>query len=305
MPLPGFDDLLARTDSRSAPVRIVAAGGADATVLSAMQAARARGWIEPIVCGADDAIRAVAADAGLSLEGIHIVDGDDAAASSVAEIRAGRADMLLKGLVSTPQLMRAILHEEWGLRTGATICQVVLMDLPDRGRRFLLADTGVCIAPTIEQKIEIMNSAVAVAHRLGCPQPRVALMAATESRTEAMPETMDAAEITRRHGADDEASSWCELPDCFVQGPLSFDLAFDDSAATRKRVGGPVVGVADVLLFPNLVSANLTVKAIMYTAHCRFGGILCGVACPVVFMSRSDSAETRLRSMALAIAMLD
>jgi phosphotransacetylase len=86
-----------------------------------------------------------------------------------------------------------------------------------------------------------------------------------------------------------------------VQGPLSFDLAYTPEAADKKGLPGPVVGAADVLLFPDLVSANLTVKAIMYTADCRFGGILCGAACPVVFMSRADTTSTRLNSLALAL----
>jgi phosphotransacetylase len=109
-----------------------------------------------------------------------------------------------------------------------------------------------------------------------------------------MPETLDAAELQRRSQAR-------ELPGCTVQGPLSFDLAYAADAAAKKQVVGPVTGAADVLLFPNLVSANLTVKAIMYTADCRYGGMLCGAACPVVFMSRADSTATRLNSLALAI----
>ena len=223
---------------------------------------------------------------------------------AVAEVLSGRAHLLMKGQVATPDLMRAVLDEDGGLRTGKTICQVVLMELPDRDRTFLLADTGICIEPSITQRVEIMNSAIHVAHRLSCEQPNVALMAATEKQTELMPDTLDSAEVIRSMVDTEEAPGWCELPDCQIQGPLSFDLAFDDSAGTRKRIGGPVVGRADCLIFPSLLSANLTVKAIMYTANCRFGGVLCGTSCPVVFMSRSDTTETRLRSIAMALAML-
>src|SRR5205085_1844160 len=131
---------------------------------------------------------------------------------------------------------------------------------------------------------------------LGADEPRVALLAATESVTAKMPDTLDAAELMQR-GAQGE------FPGCVVEGPLSFDLAYAADAADRKGVTGRVMGAADILLFPDLLSANLTVKAIMYTADCRFGGVLCGAACPVVFMSRADTTATRLHSLALALTL--
>jgi phosphotransacetylase len=202
--------------------------------------------------------------------------------------------MLMKGQIATPQLLRALLDPTAGLRTGRVICQVVLMEIAPADRRFLLADTGICIQPTLEQRIDILRSAVHVASALGADVPRVGVLAASEAIVEAMPETQNAAELQRRNQAG-------EFPDCVVQGPLSFDLAYAADAADKKRIGGPVVGAADILLFPNLLSANLVVKAIMYTADCRFGGILCGAACPVVFMSRADATATRLNSLALAL----
>jgi phosphotransacetylase len=123
-------------------------------------------------------------------------------------------------------------------------------------------------------------------------------MAATEKVTEAMPDTLDAVELTRRGAGGDFAG-------CAVQGPLSFDLAYAADAGEKKKLQGGVVGAADAMLFPDLLSANLTVKAIMYTADCRFGGVLCGTAAPVVFMSRADTAATRLNSLALALRTLD
>ena len=122
-------------------------------------------------------------------------------------------------------------------------------------------------------------------------------MAATEKASEAMPDTLDAAELARRKAAGD-------FPGCLVQGPLSFDLAYAADAGEKKRIAGSVVGAADAMLFPDLLSANLTVKAIMYTADCRFGGVFCGTACPVVFMSRADTTATRLNSLALTLRML-
>ena len=175
------------------------------------------------------------------------------------------------------------------------------MDIPRDSRRFILSDTGITPQPTLEQKSDILRSMVEVAIALkeggSIDLPRLAVMSATEKPTESMPDTLEAAELARRNQEN-------ESKDCIVQGPLSFDLAYATDAAEKKRIEGSVVGAADGMLFPNLLSANLTVKAIMYTADCRFGGVLCGAACPVVFMSRADSTETRLNSLALTLRML-
>jgi phosphate butyryltransferase len=296
VPLPDVAELFRRADAARQRIPVAVVGAADPTVLAALRQACDRGWVAPILAGPEAEVRAVATGHGLSLDGMHLLDAAEPAPAAVAEVKAGRARSLMKGQVSTPTLLRAMLDPEQGLRTGRVICQVVLLELPRAGRCFLLADTGVTIRPTLAQTEDILQSAVELAHRLGVPGPRVALLAATESVTETMPETLDAAELTRRGSAG-------EIAGCVVQGPLSFDLAYAADAADRKRIGGPVVGAADVLLFPSLESANLTVKAIMYTADCRFGGILCGAACPVVFMSRADSTETRLRSLALAAVL--
>lgn len=294
MPLAGFDRLCQQADARAERVPVAVAGGADRTVLEAVRQATDRGWIVPLLCGRGADIEAVAADHGIALDGLGIVDTPEPAATAVAQVHGGAARALMKGQVSSPALLRAILDATSGLRTGRVICQVVLMEAIRDDRRFLLADTGICVEPSLEQKLDILQSAVGVAQRLGASEPRVAILAASESVTASMPETLDAQELQRRNQAG-------ELPGCTVQGPLSFDLAYATDAAQKKHIAGPVSGAADVLLFPNLVSANLTVKAIMYTADCRFGGMLCGAACPVVFMSRADTTATRLNSLALAL----
>jgi len=294
MSLAGFDQLYQQADARAERVPVAVVGGADRTVLEAVRLAADRGWITPLVFGRAADIERIAGNHGIALDGLRIVDTLEPAATAVAQVRSGQAGMLMKGQVSTPALMRAVLDVDSRLRTSRVICQVVLMEILRDDRRFVLADTGICIQPSLEQKLDILRSAVDVAQRLGVAQPRVAALAASESVTESMPETLDAVELQRRSQA-------CELLGCTVQGPLSFDLAYAVDAAEKKQVAGPVTGAADVLLFPNLVSANLTVKAIMYTADCRYGGMLCGAACPVVFMSRADSTATRLNSLALAI----
>jgi len=297
MPLVSFEALFQAADSRRPMTPVAAAGGADVTVLQALRIACDRGWVAPQVVGVEAEVRRVARDGGVALDGFTLVDAVEAAGGAVALVRKGQARLLMKGQISTPALLKAMLDPATGLRTDRVICQVVLMELLPSDRRFLLADTGICIQPTLAQKSNVLHSAVGLAHALGAPCPRVAILAATETITPSMPETQEAAELERRQRVG-------ELSGCVVRGPLSFDLAFDVEAAVKKQRHDPAFGIADVLLFPNLVAANLTVKAMMYVAACRFGGVLCGAACPVVFMSRSDTTATRLNSLALALGGL-
>lgn len=294
--LMSFEQLIQRADEHPRGVPVVCAGGADATVIEALVIARQRGWVQPVLAGQREEIMAVARQCGADSGQFRVLDTEDPATAAVAACRSGRAAVLIKGSVATPELMRPLLCSETGLRTGRTICQVVLMEVPRQ--RFLLADTGITIDPTLEQKADIIRSVIDTARRLGVPRPRIALLAATETTTAAMPDTLEAAELARRAAAG-------AFPDSEVAGPLSFDLACAPEVGRRKAIAGAVVGAADAMVFPNLVAANLTVKAIMYTASCRFGGVLCGTACPIAFMSRADDAATRLNSLALALRLLE
>lgn len=297
MPLCGFDELYREADRAAPRIPVVAAGGADGTVLEALRAACDRGWVTPIVSGQESQIRQTADACQVSLDDFTILHSIDAGGAAVAAVRSGQARLLIKGQIATPDLMRALLDARTGLRTERVVCQVPLVEIRSSGRRLLMADTGVCIAPTREQKIDVLKSAVELARSLGADHPRVALMSATEKVTESMPDTLDAAEIVRRHRSG-------EIPGCVIEGPLTFDLAYAAAAGDKKQIAGSVIGQADVMIFPNLLAANLTIKAIMYTADCRFGGVLCGAACPVAFMSRADDTATRLNSLALALRLV-
>jgi phosphate butyryltransferase len=295
-----FKRLFHDADQRSSPITVAVAGGDDPTVLEAMRIASDSGWVLPILVGDEPRIRQLADTCEIELDGFAIrhAEDDAIAATAVALVKAGEAQALMKGQIATPMLMKAVLHHETGLRTGRVVCQVVLMEIPRDRRRFLLADTGISVQPTLDERIDILRSTVEVADGLGEANPKVALMAATETVKPSMPETVEAAEIVRRNR--DHA-----LASCQIEGPLSFDLAYAADAGAKKQIEGSVVGAADIMLFPNLLSANLTVKAIMYTADCKFGGVLRGTSAPVVFMSRADSTQTRLNSLALALRILE
>ncbi len=298
MPLMSFAELFSRADHLSAPVPVVAAGGADATVIQALEIARKRGWVAPILTGDASRIQELARGLEIDLSAFQVLsDAADSAQVAVEEVQAGRAKLLMKGQIATPSLMKAILNKETGLRTGSTICQVVLMEIPRDRRSFLLTDTGITIEPTLAQKCELIQHVLEVSKKLGCEQTRIAIMSASEKVSAALPDTLEAAELVRR-------AETGEFKETVVQGPLSFDLAYAIEAGTRKGITGEVPGAADAMVFPNLLAANLTVKAIMYTADCRFGGVLCGTTSPVVFMSRADNVDTRLNSLAYALSLI-
>jgi phosphotransacetylase len=300
MGLEGFESLFTGADARGERATIAVAGGDDPTVLEALRIAAGRGWVQPIIVGPESRISAIAKTEGIDLAGLEIQDvqGPGIASTAVSHVRSARARALMKGQIPTPELMRAILDPKNGLRTKSVICQVVLMEIPRDNHRFLMADTGICVQPSLDDRIDILGSLVQVARILGAGKPKVALVAATETVKPSMPETVEWAELSRR-------SRLGEIGDCVIEGPLSFDLAYASDAGAKKHVESQVGGAAEIMLFPNLLSANLTVKAIMYTADCSFGGILCGTSAPVVFMSRADSTETRLRSLALTLRILD
>ncbi|HWL06865.1 MAG TPA: phosphate acyltransferase [Planctomicrobium sp.] len=298
MSLKSFDALFQSADALKQPVPVAAAGGADATVIKALDLARRRGWIRPILTGDPEQIGQIADQLDVDISTFEIVpDERDSAIEAVRLVRSNSAQLLMKGQIPTPSLMKAILNKDEGLRTGKTICQVVLMEIPRDRRSFLMTDTGVTISPSLQQKQEMVEAVVEIAHRLGCEEPRVALMSATEKVTAALPDTLDTQQLVEQTKPEVFGKS-------LLQGPLSFDLAYASDAGQKKGIGGDVTGAADAMVFPDLLSANLTVKGIMYTADCRFGGVLRGTTHPVVFMSRADTVETRLNSLAYALHLL-
>ncbi|QDT66911.1 phosphate acyltransferase [Calycomorphotria hydatis] len=294
MPLPTFEQLFAITDELTEPIPVVAAGGADRTVLEALAEAAQRGWVKPLLTGKQAEMESIAAEADIDLSPFTLIDSDTPAQAAVAEIRAGRAAALMKGQIPTPELMKAVLDRENGLRTEEVIGQIVLMEIVRDQRAFLMTDTGISPFPNVEQRAGLIRHAISTAEALGVSDPKVALMAATEKPTPAIPSTEEARQLA-------ESTDWSPA---VVEGPLSFDLSYAADAGSKKQVDGGVVGAVDAMVFPDLTSANLTVKAIMYTADCRFGGMLRGTSAPVVFMSRADTTETRLRSLALTLSVV-
>ena len=183
-----------------------------------------------------------------------------------------------------------MLDKESGLGTGQLISHVIVMEA--LGRLWLITDSGICPNPTLEEKARIILNAVPIARALGIDHPKVAVLAAIEKENPRMPETVDAVALSKM-----------DLPGCVVQGPLAVDNAVSEEAARTKGISGPVAGRADILLVPSVVCGNIMVKGIMYFSTNRFGGCVAGTSRPVAFLSRSDTAQTKLHTIALVVML--
>ncbi|WP_374713507.1 phosphate acyltransferase [Symbiobacterium terraclitae] len=218
----------------------------------------------------------------------------EAAQAAVAAVRSGGAQLLMKGLVQTADIMRAVLNRDNGLRTGRALSHACVVQVPGWPRLLHITDIALNVAPDLSRKADILRNQVQVAHALGNPRPKVAVIAAVETVNPDMAATVDARALQ-------EMAERGELGECVVQGPLALDLALSAEAGATKGVSGPVVGAADVLLMPDLEAGNVLYKGLVCLAGADSAGIVVGARCPIVLLSRSDSAAAKLNSIALAV----
>jgi phosphate butyryltransferase len=219
---------------------------------------------------------------------INCGDPVEAAILAVKMVSSGEAGMLMKGLIKTSIFQKAILDKEVGLRTGRVLSHVAVVHVPKQNRLVAITDGGMNIRPDFEQAVQIAANAGDIMVRLGAPRPLIALLAAVEVVNEKMPETVLWERIAREgiEGAE-------------VAGPVAVDGAMDPEAAALKNMTGPVAGRANVLVTPDIACGNIFAKGFMYMTNAEVGGLIAGAAAPVVMLSRSDTAETKLNSLAL------
>lgn len=283
--------------AKQGPVRRVAvAVAADAEVLAAVCDAHKAGIAEAVLVGDEAKIRSIAAAHGYNLEGMEVINLPDnlqAAREAVQLVRQGRAHMLMKGLISTADILRAVLDKEQGLRTGRVLSHVAVLEVPTYHKLLFLTDGGQNIAPDVTQKAEILQNAVEVARALGVTLPKAAPICAVEVVNPKMQATVDAAELA------DKARRG-EIVNCIVSGPIAFDGAISAEAAAHKGIKSDVAGDVDILLMPDIEAGNILYKTLVYLAQAKVAGIIAGAAAPIVLTSRSDSPEAKLLSIACA-----
>jgi len=283
------------------PARFVVAQAGDPTVLEALAQADRGGFACPILVGRPEEIRRAARERDISLNGWRIAEAHsptEAASEAVRLVAGGEGDILVKGMLQSADLLRAVLGKTSGLTTGRTLSHVGVFRFPESDRLFFVTDAAITIAPDFHQKLDIVQNAVEVAHRLGVPQPIVAMLCAIETVNPEMQATVDAASVSKmaERGA---------IRGARVEGPLALDNAVSVEAARHKGITSELAGRADILVAPNIEAANILYKALIFFAKAEEAGIVMGARCPIVLASRSDSVRNKLYSLALgALARL-
>ncbi|MEK7407452.1 MAG: bifunctional enoyl-CoA hydratase/phosphate acetyltransferase [Acidobacteriota bacterium] len=294
-----LDELVEAARARG-PARIAVAAGQDADVIEALKRAGEIGLAEGIFVGHQEKILALAKASGLEIPAdrlIHEPDEAAAARRAIALVREGSASLLMKGKISTAMLVRAVLDREAGLRTGRLLSQVIVFQAPGFDRLMVMTDAAINIAPTLEQKAEMCRNAIEVAHAIGIAKPNLAALCALEFVNQDMPATLDAAGLTmmNRRG---------QIAGAYVEGPVALDVPLSRFAAGRKGIESPLVENTDIFVAPDIEAANILYRAILYFAKGESGGIVVGARVPLILLSRAETPETKIRSIAIGMLVV-
>jgi phosphate acetyltransferase len=268
----------------------------DVSLEGAVEAAQLR-LIDPILVGPQERIRACAARAGLDISAMEIVNSehsDDSAAKAVELVTAGRVEALMKGSLHTDELMAAVVSRQAGIRTARRISHCFIMDVPGHPDALIITDAAVNIAPTLDDKVDIIQNAIDLAHAMGIAEVRVAILSAMETVTAKVPSTVEAAALCKM-------AERGQITGALLDGPLALDNAISPKAAAIKNITSPVAGRANVLVVPDLEAGNMLAKSLSFLAQADAAGIVLGARVPIILTSRADSLLTRLASCAVAV----
>jgi phosphate acetyltransferase len=278
------------------PVPTAVAHPCDETTLTGAVDAAKRGLIRPFLVGPRAKIAAVAEKFGLDISPYDLVDAPHshaAAAQAVQLVAQGKAEALMKGSLHTDELMGAVVKRDAGLRTARRISHCFVLDVPDYSDTLILSDAAVNIAPTLEEKADIVQNAIDLTRALRFPEARVAILSAVETVNPKIPSTVEAAALCKMADRG-------QITGGILDGPLALDNAVSLKAASIKKIASPVAGRANVLIVPNLEAGNMLAKSLLLLAKADAAGIVLGAKVPIILTSRADAVLTRLASCAVA-----
>ncbi|MCL2492603.1 MAG: bifunctional enoyl-CoA hydratase/phosphate acetyltransferase [Clostridiales bacterium] len=279
--------------------RVAIAAAADAEVLEAVCMMLKEGFAEPILFGDAVKIAKLAETAGLDSAALRVVDEPDGAAAALRaakSVRDGEAEVLMKGLVNTSDFLRAVLDGENGIRGESLLSHLAAFETPGCPRLIIQTDGGMNLYPTLDEKVGILKNAVEALHRLGVECPKVAALSANEAVNPKMVSSVDADALAKMNTAG-------EIEGCIVEGPVALDVALSADAAKRKKIESRIAGETDLFLVPNIDAGNIMGKTLVCCTHAKMAGVVLGAKAPIVLVSRSDNAESKLNSLALACAL--
>ncbi|MGV8983749.1 phosphate butyryltransferase [Clostridium sp.] len=294
-----LDELLELATRKDKKILSVAVAQ-DNIVLKAVVEAVKLQIVDAILVGDEEKIKEIALKEKLSLQNIRIVNEKDtirAAAKAVELISSGDAHFIMKGMLGTSDLLKAVLSKEAGLRGKGLLSHVMIYDIPSYHKLLFLTDGGMVTCPELKEKIEIINNAVEVAHALDIDIPKIAAICAVEVVNPSMQATIDAASLSQMNKRG-------QIKGCLIDGPLGLDNAISKEAAEHKGIISEVAGDSDILLVPSIEAGNFLGKSLTYFAKAESAGIIVGAKCPVVLVSRADSAKSKLYSIALGAVVV-
>ena len=299
MAITSFEQLMDRA-REVGPKTVAIAAAHELAILLAASDAETQGIAECVLIGDRSAIAEISRQNEVDVSRmmvIHEPEERKAARKAMELVGLGHAQLAMKGRVETGDFLRCALDRELGLRVGRLLTHVGIFEIPGFDRLLFISDAGVVVAPTIEQKVEIVRNAILVAQTLGIETPKVAILAATELVNPKIPNTLDAANISKM-------AERGQIKGGVVDGPLALDNAISKESAAIKGISSSVAGQADILIMPDIEAGNVLAKAISYFAHGHMAGVVVGASCPLIVASRSDPHETKLVSMALGVLLV-
>jgi phosphate acetyltransferase len=268
----------------------------DVSLEGAVEAARLH-LIEPILVGPEERILRAAELAGLDISAMEIVTSihsNESAAKAVELVTAGRVEALMKGSLHTDELMGAVVSRQAGIRTARRLSHCFIMDVPNHPNALIITDAAVNIAPTLDDKVDIVQNAIDLAHAMGVSEVRVAILSAMETVNAKVPSTIEAAALCKMADRG-------QITGAVLDGPLALDNAISPAAVAIKNISSPVAGRANVLVVPDLEAGNMLAKSLSFLAGADAAGIVLGARVPIILTSRADSLLTRLASCAVAV----
>jgi phosphate butyryltransferase len=278
--------------------RIAVVAAHDKEVLLSLKDAVHNNIVSPVLIGNKKEIESLMKELDIRYEAeiIGTENDQESAEQAVQLVSSGKAHMLMKGLISTPVILKAVLNKEWGLRTGRLLSHIAVFMERAHHKLYILSDAAMNIAPDLDGKKQILENAVEVAHKLKNEKPRVAPICAIETVNTDMQATVDASLLSKMNDRG-------QIKGCVVDGPLAMDNAVNEEAAKHKGISSPVAGNADVLLVPTIEVGNAIYKTLAFFADVEFAGTIYGAGAPIVLTSRSDSYQTKYNSIVLAAAL--
>lgn len=292
-------DLESLVKGKSTTRKIAVAAAGDLDVLEALKNAVGYGIVEPILVGIEEKIRTISDEIGFDISNFEIIDIEDkyeASARAVKLIKKGKAEILMKGLVSTGVLLKAVLDKEVGLRKGALLSHVALFETPYYHKMLGVTDAAMNVNPDLMEKIGIIKNAVEVFHKIGYENPKVAIVGSVETINPRMEATMHAATISMMNYRK-------QITGCIIDGPLAIDGAVSKKSADLKNITSDVAGDVDIIMAPDIDGANILYKSLNFLGGATAAAVIMGAKVPIVLTSRGDTEKSKYYSIALAAAI--